>query len=156
MKRLVNSKLPGDFFVSDGGEVYYYEDGLNVDGNDEANKSPEYTEYVLTDDDFEWVNSTSTGTYYNLDGEQGFFNYVGEGQEIIEIPHVIQGIEMTSYYRMFHETGEDVKKVISTNECKLFLIVTNLDSIYTFHRYDIVSLYLYYNRRYLFTWQERH
>lgn len=65
---------------------------------------------------FEWVNSTSTGSYYNKDGEQGYFRYIGTGKEVIEIPHVIQGVEMTSYYRMFYQTGEDVKKVISTNE----------------------------------------
>ena len=68
------------------------------------------------ENDFEWVNSTSTGSYYNKDGEQGYFRYIGTGKEVIEIPHVIQGVEMTSYYRMFYQTGEDVKKVISTNE----------------------------------------
>lgn len=108
---LAKSNLKGQFIASNGGKVYYYEDGLNVGGNDgNIDEDPEYT-----DNDFEWV-ADSNG--YNATGQsgRGYFKYVGTGQKTIEIPHIIEGNEMTSYYRMFYQTGEDVEKVISTND----------------------------------------
>lgn len=84
--------------------------------NDVGGSDKEENIYVANDDDFEWVDSTDTGAYKNKAGEQGYFKYVGTGKETVEIPHVIDEVPMTSYYLMFLETGEDVKKVISTNK----------------------------------------
>lgn len=62
---------------------------MNVGGNDSnIDEDPEYTEYVLTDDDFEWVSLERDGAYKNKDGDKGYFEYKGTGQEIVEIPHV--------------------------------------------------------------------
>ena len=57
-------------------------------------------QYVMaTDEDF---SGTTNGT----------FRYVGDA-DYVEIPHVIKGVNVTSYSRMFEETG--VKGVKSTN-----------------------------------------
>lgn len=104
-EKFKNSKLKGDFIYSKKGEVYYNDE---VDGK-----------YLATDDDFEWVENIWDG-YENADGEKGYFKYVGTDKEIVEIPHVIQGTKMTSYYMMFSqewddETVPDYKKITSSN-----------------------------------------
>lgn len=95
------TKLAGDFIASSGGKVYYYGENLKGNGN-------------IDDKQFEWVKSPSG--YIGLNGDKGYFKYIGTKQEVVEIPHVIQGVEIKSYYRMFFQTGRDVKKVVSTNE----------------------------------------
>lgn len=69
--------------------------------------------YVLaTDDDFEFEEDNGEGTFVK-DGVRGYFRYVGSAN-YVEIPHEIQGVDVTSYYRMFeHSHVEGVK---STNK----------------------------------------
>ena len=67
-------------------------------------------EYVLaTDDDF---SGTSNGN----------FRYIGT-DEYVEIPHVIKGVNVTSYVNMFGDTS--VRGVVSTNKN-----VTNMSSMF--------------------------
>ena len=109
---LIDSSLnkKGLFVANDNGEVFYLANGKSNPGSDGENV------YVATDADFEWVSAGMDGTYKNKAGEQGYFRYVGTGKETVEIPHIIQDVKMTSYMAMFNGSGEDVKKVISTNK----------------------------------------
>lgn len=75
-------------------------------------------------DDFSWVKNDTAQDEYQ--GEKGYFQYNGTGQEVVEIPHVIKGVEITSYQSMFVMRGKDVKKVISTNEN-----ITNMSGMFT-------------------------
>lgn len=113
--KLIKTKLNGDFILAQGGSVYYYEDGLKVEK--EANipeevEGPSDVELGM-ESDFDWVKDESG--YVGLNGEIGYFNYIGTGDEVVEIPHEIQGVEMTSYYRMFYKSGKNIKNIISTN-----------------------------------------
>ena len=65
------------------------------------------------DTDFEFVTSTATGTYlYN--GKKGYFKYIGT-KEYVAIPHMIKGLEMTSYCRLFEKSPASLKGVYSDN-----------------------------------------
>lgn len=142
---LVKTNLPGDFYVSQGGKVFYYDEklankikGSSVDpgptdpdlggetggdvtdpgpidpggGKDPVVPDPGPTEPSL-DDDFEWI-PTTTG-YVGLNGEKGYFRYKGTGKTEITIPNVIQGVNITSYYKMFDKAPAELTKVISNN-----------------------------------------
>lgn len=106
---LINSKLKGDFIVTKGGRVFYHDETFNVDNEESEQSGPSDIDLGM-ESDFKWIDISE------LDVDvDGYFQYVGTGEEIVEIPHVIQGVEITSYLLMFSETGADVKKVISTN-----------------------------------------
>lgn len=120
---LVNSKLNGTFYLGEGGKVYYQESTTNAIDNEREQETPSDVDLGM-ENDFEWeaaegevdeALAEEAGIYLGPDGKYGYFKYVGEGKEIIEIPHIIQGIEMTNYYGMFNEV-ENIEKVISTNE----------------------------------------
>lgn len=72
------------------------------------------SKYEWADDsDFEFVTSTSSGTYlYN--GRQGYFKYIGT-KEYVAIPHTIKGVQMTSYFRLFLDSPASLKGVYSDN-----------------------------------------
>ena len=136
---LINSKLKGDFILAKGGMVFYHDEGFNVDNDDEGsegnngeesednNESEDNTEDeseqrrpsdidLGMESDFIWIDLSMLGRDI-----KGFFLYVGKGKEVVEIPHIIQGVEVTSYFLMFSgemitNTGADIKKVISTNK----------------------------------------
>lgn len=78
-----------------------------------------------TDSDFQWVSDVNENAYTAV-GQTGtgYYNYVGN-KEVVAIPHVIKGNPVTSYYRMFYNTGKTVKKVISTNT-----EITNMNSMF--------------------------
>lgn len=122
---LVKSKLKGDFILAKGGNVYYH-DKNGVKSENEGDN--EVVEEVIDEskwapeDDFEWVSiklildmglmERPKGAYDKED-DVGYFKYIGT-DKIVDIPHVIQGVNMTSYHRMFE--GSSVEKVISTNK----------------------------------------
>ena len=106
----INSKLKGDFYANQGGKVYYL-DNVSVDdgieeGNDEG-ETPDDTQ----NKDFEWVEGPEG--YEVTEKGKGYYHYIGD-DEVVTIPHEINGHPMTSYYNMFSDTY--VKKVISDNE----------------------------------------
>lgn len=122
------SKLEGDFLVDkENSEVFYYsKKDFSNPSEPSENETPELPEepkdpevVMATDDDFEW-NSNQYRGYYNKDGDRGFFYYVGKEKKI-EIPAVIQGVEMTSYEGMFailpnFYEASPVEKVVSKNK----------------------------------------
>ena len=72
----------------------------------------ECNSYILVnDEDFEFVEVPEGPQTHN--DVQGYFRYVG-GAEYVEIPEVIHGTPVTSYYRMFENSN--VKGVKSTNK----------------------------------------
>lgn len=99
---LVKTKLKGDFILAKDGKVYYYDKEMV---NEEQNKKGDY----------EWVTSNEFGSYTGPNEERGYFKYIGTDQEVVEIPRVIEGVEMTSYFKMFQGIGGDMMKVVSTN-----------------------------------------
>ena len=139
----VKTNLKGDFLYANG-EVYYHDETLTmgndkndsvnnndedentvnnndedentvVDNNDEDENTvveePEFT----SEDNFKWVRYSEGYYSEEYPTQIGYYRYTGTGEEIVNIPHVIKGTKMTSYRSMFRDTGEDVKKVISTN-----------------------------------------
>lgn len=118
----------GDDSNSGNGSGGSGDDGSNPNGGDngsggsdsgDSGTNPPNTPdvYLAADSDFEWMKDPyGTGTYVGINGEIGAFYYIGKGHPVIEIPNVIQGIKMTSYYAMFSNRGEDIEKVISNNE----------------------------------------
>lgn len=113
------SKLKGKFFIDKEGKAFYYQNGLSIEGPEietppVVNEKPTDVDLGM-ENDFQWIKDGWDG-YVGLNGEKGYFKYIGTGKETITIPHVIQGIEMTNYYNMFFETGQDVKKVVFTNK----------------------------------------
>lgn len=65
------------------------------------------------EEDYKWVKDSNG--YIGLNGEKGFFKYVGVGKKEVEIPHIIQGVQITSYYRMFEYAPSELEKVVSSN-----------------------------------------
>ena len=112
----INSKLKGDFYANQGVKVYYL-DNVSVDdeGEEETDEeeAPDTTNYT-PEEDFEWVKDDSGYEAKNEEGI-GYYNYIGD-DEVVIIPHEINGHPMTSYFKMFYDTGSNVKKVISDNE----------------------------------------
>ena len=98
----------------------------NLSGGDNGEgqiANPDYgNEYLATDNDFTWTNS-SVGYTATNETSKGYYKYTGEA-EIVKIPHEIHGHSMTSYYRMFAETS--VEKVISDNSN-----VTNMSGMFS-------------------------
>lgn len=87
--------------------------------------------YVANDNDFRFVQLNSWDWRYKFaypgpNDVMGIFTYQGENQEVIEIPSVIAGIEISSYAGMFsYFEGLDKIKVISNNEN-----ITSTDSMF--------------------------
>ena len=143
-KKEFKSELSGNFIMDSGGEVYYHDETLTmgndknssvndndedentvnnndedentvVDNNDEDENTvveePEFT----SENNFTWIANPEGYFTKEYPEKLGHYRYIGTGEEIVNIPHVIKGTEMTSYFGMFIGTGKDVKKVISTN-----------------------------------------
>ena len=113
----VKWKSGGEFILdADGESVYYYYKNIKVSkGEDGSVMLPDGTVITVTlESNFTWVND-SDGYTATGQSETGYYKYTGTGEEVVNIPHVIKGTEMTSYYQMFESSGADVKKVISTN-----------------------------------------
>lgn len=170
-RKLVKSYLNGNFYLGQGGKVYYHDEkladkikdnpspmhtvtfndyygetieektvekggsvkppklevkGYSLRGwnkeltniNEDLIVEPVYTGPSDVDlgmeNDFKWIES-SIG-YDGSNGEKGYFLYIGEGKDTVEIPHAIKGIHMTSYYGMFKNSKPEIKKIISTNK----------------------------------------
>lgn len=115
---LVKTNLKGDFYLGQGGEVYYYDEKLASKVNSGTTPSkPENTtdkDLGYSDADFSWVKDPNG--YIGKNGEKGYFQYTGTGRSTVEIPHVIQGVPVTSYYSMFKSSPAEITKVVSTNK----------------------------------------
>lgn len=139
---IIKTNLPGNFYLSEKGKVFYYDeelaekvsghpvetpgepgpvdpgdgDGGKVDpgtGDGDSGTIPDPPKEPSLDDDFEWIAS-SVG-YTGLNGQKGYFRYKGTGKTEITIPNVIQGVNITSYYKMFDKAPAELTKVISNN-----------------------------------------
>lgn len=108
----VNSKLRGLFIYNSGGEVYYREGTANLVA-DESNNGQ--NEIIASDPNYIWIENPN-GYKAVGQAENGYYKYIGTDLETVEIPEVINGNPMTSYYNMFYKTGLGVKKVVSRNE----------------------------------------
>ena len=104
VKKEIGSKLRGSFYTNDIAKVYY-EDVSESD-------IPGYV--MAKDSDFEWVRHGSGYEATNEEGS-GYYRYIGDDEYVI-IPHEINGHPMTSYYRMFYDTGSHIKGVASDNK----------------------------------------
>ena len=110
----------GGVFILDKDKesVYYYNKDYNTryEENSPNNPKPEPNnpkdEDEIYDDDFIWIK-TSYGYGYTVNGEEGYFKYVGNKSTVV-VPEKIHGHTMTSYYKLFSETN--VSKVISHNK----------------------------------------
>lgn len=116
---LIKTSLDGEFYFSKDGVVFYYDGKLanklyksHPEYNPEPQRKPTDIELGMTND-FEWIPG-SVG-YIGLNGKKGYFHYIGKGKSSVEVPHVIQGVSINSYYNMFKDAPEELKKVVSTN-----------------------------------------
>lgn len=71
----------------------------NSNNSGDIDENPTESIYIAKDEDFSGITN-------------GGFKYIGS-EKIIEIPHTIKGVPVTSYYEMFKNSG--VSKVVSTN-----------------------------------------
>lgn len=109
--------------------VYYYNENYNPIENEETpynpgelpdnpdegyepGELPGNSDDEYDDSDFIWIKTTY-GYGYPVNGEEGYFKYIGNKTTVV-IPNKIHGHPMTSYYNMFSETN--VSKVISHNK----------------------------------------
>ncbi|WP_353096125.1 BspA family leucine-rich repeat surface protein [Tissierella praeacuta] len=92
----IDSKEKGKFYVSEVNSKVYYVD-VKMEGTKPEDSNVKYT--LATDADFSGAKN-------------GLFKYTGT-DEYVEIPHFINGVEVTSYASMFSNTS--VKGVKSTN-----------------------------------------
>ena len=78
-----------------------------------ADSEPNYR--LATDADFEFIAWDSPDAYDCGDLGVGYFHYIGQ-DGAIEIPHMIRGVPVTSYYQMFQNYDGDSLAIKSTNK----------------------------------------
>ena len=137
-KKTVNTKLKGKFIYSEDGTVYYG-DGKSALDSDETYKNYRWVNYLtLTKNDSPFMFTIADMSYDYNNGignspignpNYGYWHYIGN-EEIVTIPHVIQGFPVTSYNNMFaehwdYEPDTIPKKIISTNKK-----IKNMDSMF--------------------------
>lgn len=123
----VNSKLKGQFIWTSNDKLIYYDensnikvannnDATNIQENDEKDKDVTPPLEYTPETDFTWIADNSG--YYTAanPASKGYYKYVGTGDDTVVIPPTIYGTEMTSYYKMFFNSGSDVRKVVSKNK----------------------------------------
>ena len=120
IKDNVHSKLKGNFFGNNEGQVYYSDD--EVEGIPSLGEIPE--EYkVAQDTDFNWTVDNEA-PYSETKDETGYYQYKG-GEEYVIIPETIQGIKVDNYYKMFGASSSPVKGVASDS-----VDVVNMNSMF--------------------------
>ena len=108
----VKTNLKGEFLYANG-EVYYHASPSNSNaGGTIGGQESQIKESVEAN--FTWVEYYK-GYSVASQPNRGYYQYTGN-EETVVIPKSINGDELTSYYRMFYETGYTVKKVVSQNE----------------------------------------
>lgn len=111
--KYVNSRLEGTFLMGKNSNVYYSTEKL-IGG---PLHDLEYGEPVEDISLFVWVPVPEEEGSYSAVGksEKGYFKYIGTGIQNLFIPHKIEDNPMKSYYKMFTETGDELKNIVSTN-----------------------------------------
>lgn len=109
IKEKIKTKLPGDFYVNQGGEVFYQKD--KVDGKEPIDEVPD--KYIVAEDlEFTWVTEDE-GVYSEMRDESGYYSYRGNKEYII-IPEIIHGEKVSHYHKMFsYDSSSTVKGVSS-------------------------------------------
>ena len=95
-------------------------------------KASEPTYTLATDNDFEFIEGLFGMGDVEYQGKKGYFKYVGSN-DYVEVPHVIKGVNVTSYSEMFE--GSTVKGVKSTNKN-----VTRMVSMFSFINTDELNV----------------
>lgn len=110
----VKSNLEGTFLTNENNNVYYSTEKFIGGSLDDL----EYGEPVIDSSLFVWVPAPEEAESYSAVGksEKGYFKYIGTGIQSLFIPHEIEGNPMKSYYKMFTETGDELRKITSTNK----------------------------------------
>ena len=130
------SRLKGNFYTNIGGKVYYEDIKSGyVDNGGSDNTPDEPTDEDLNmQDDFQWVKNQWFGYEAINEEGKGYYKYIG-ADEVVTIPHIIKGNPMTSYYQMFEEGNENIKKVISTNKN-----ITSMNSMFDSKKGDKLDI----------------
>lgn len=105
------SKLKGVFYISKNREVYYHDKNLAT----RLSKSAVLSDIDLKlENSFEWIKDPNG--YLGLNEEKGYFKYTGTSMSKVEIPSLIQGVFITSTYKMFEKAPKNLETVVSNNE----------------------------------------